>query len=280
MTTMIKRVNKKQVLILKAIARYKFITYQQVIRLGIEKYKANVSKLVTDLRDSKRPLVRKIPHRNGEPAKHYLTPKGKEILLELYDDLDADKILTVPKILYTDTQDQKHRTTTIDIQIELDFACQRNHIDILFCDRYFDTVGNNRIDKNLKSKTAFVFEGKKSVKADLVFMLQTSKQRELYILELENGKDTKKAVEKCFNHAKAILLKSANEKYDYNQGYRTLWIFEHQSIMEATINRLRKNPFFENLHEYFLFKSLDAIQEDFFEDWVNLGGTSRKLYYI
>lgn len=277
---MIKRINRKQILILKACAKYKFLTYAQVTRLWIEKHKSNISKLFKDLRESKRPLVRKIPHRNGEPAKHYLTNKGKEVLMELYSDLEETEIHVVPNILYTDTQDQKHRCTTIDIQIELDFACQKHEVDLLFCDRYFDTVGNNRVEKNLKSKTAFVYEGKKSVKPDIVFMLQTTKQKELYVVELENGKDTKKAIEKCIRHGKAILNKSANQKYNFEIGYRTLWVFEYSSIMQATMDKLRANPFFRNMNEYFLFKPLKDLHSDFFENRVNISGQERKLYYM
>ena len=272
--------SNKKVLLLKAIAKYKFLTFNQIIRLGIEKHKANVSKLCKDLRESKRPLIRKIPHNNGEPAKHYLTKRGKEVLLDLCEDIQAEHIHIVPTILYTDTQDQKHRCTTIDIQIALDTTCVSHNLEMLFCDRYFDTVGNNRIDKNLKSKTAFVYEANKSVKADIIFMLQTSKQKELYVLELENGKDTKKAVEKCINHAKAILLKSANEKYHFPQGYRTLWIFEHESIMQATISKLKENSFFSHLTEYFLFKPLSELDQDMTQDWRNIAGQKRKLYYL
>ena len=261
------------------MAKYKFITYAQVMKLGIEKHKTNISKHCKELRESKRPLIRKIPHRNGEPAKHYLTAKGKEVLLELYDDLNNEQIHFVPSIIYTDTQDQKHRTNTIDIQIDLDFACAKEEIECLFCHRYFDTTGNNRTDKNLKSKTAFLYDEGKSVKADMVFMLETKKQKELFVVELEQGKNTKKAIEKCFVHAKAILLKSANEKYGFNRGYRTLWIFEHRSIMEATIDRLAQLSFFEHMKEYFLFKALEDIGEDFFEGWRNVAGVQRKMYY-
>ena len=59
----------------------------------------------------------------------------------------------------------------------------------------------------------------------MIFMLQTPKQKELYLLELENGNDTKKSVEKCIKHGQAIFLGSANEKYHHKMGYRTLWIF-------------------------------------------------------
>ena len=78
---MIKRLNKKQVLALKALARYKFLTYSQMGKLGIEKSRNKCSGLFSDMRDGKRPLVKKIPHQLGAEAKHYLTKKGKEVLL-------------------------------------------------------------------------------------------------------------------------------------------------------------------------------------------------------
>lgn len=276
---MIRPINKKQEQMLRAIAKYKFITYAQVKRLSIESYSTNISSMCKAMRESKRPLIRKIPHRNGTPVKHYLTSIGKNVLLELYNDLNDEDIHFVPSILYTDTQDQKHRTTTIDLQIELDLFCQKEQIEVFFCDRYFDTVGNNRINKNLKSKTAFLYKESKSVKADMVFMIQTKKQKELYVLELENGRDSKKAVEKCMQHAHAILRKSANEKYSFPRGYRTLWIFEHQSILQSTMSRLKKKPFLKNMTEYFLFKPLENIEDDFFNGWLNLAGIKRKIYY-
>ena len=277
---MIRRLNRKEVEVLKAASMYKFITYEQVKRLSIEFDKGNISRLFKGLRESKRPLVRKIPHRNGEPAKHYLTKKGKEVLLELYDDLDADKMHSFSSILYTDTQDQKHRTTTIDIQIEINLSCQEQGLELLSIDRYFDVVGNNRISKNLRSKTAFHYDENRSVKTDIIFFVQTPKQKEMYVLELENGKDTKKAVEKCVRHGKAILLKSANGKYGFKSGYRTLWVFEYQSIMVATMDALKQSPFFRNMHEYFLFKPLKDIGNNFFDNWVNIAGSGRKLYYL
>ncbi|MEO1419274.1 MAG: hypothetical protein AAFW00_28735 [Bacteroidota bacterium] len=277
---MIRRLQDKQVRILKALARYKFLTYKQMIALGIEKYNSNLSNLVKQLRESKRPLVRKIPHRNGDAAKFYLTLKGKQVLLELYDDLTEENLHYVKKVIYTDTQDQKHRIGTIDIQIALDQACEKTGVKVLWYERYFDTVGNNRVSKNLQSKTAILYEKNKSLKADLTFLLQTPAQQELYLLELENGTDSQKSVAKCVNHAKAIFLGSANEKYGFQQAYRTLWVFEQESIMQIVREQLKQMPFFENLTEYLLFKPLaDVRGEEFLSGWLNIEGEVRKLYY-
>ena len=213
---MINRFSDKQIAILTNLAHYKFLTYDQLIRLGVSKHKSNLSNLVAGLRDGKSPYVRKIPHRFGVPAKHYLTKRGMEVLVELSKAEEKD--IHFPKtVITTDTQDQKHRTSTVDIQIAIDQAAIASGLEVTFCDRYFDTTGNNRVAKNLKSKTAFIYEGGKTLKADMTFMLGSEEVEELYLLELENGQDAKKAVPKCIMHAKAILSGSANQKFDYNK---------------------------------------------------------------
>ena len=277
---MVRHLNNKQCRLLKACGRFKFLSFDQVQRLGIEKDKGNISRLFKSLRESRKPLVRKIPHNNGEPAVHYLTPTGRKVLIDLFPDEETENIHFVPTILYSNTQDHRHRMTTINIQIEIELCCIENEICLGKVERYFDTVGENRVSKSLKSKTAFLYDNLHSVKADLIFFLQTQKQLEMYVTELEMGKDTKKAVTKCVRMAKAILLKSANIKYGFERGYRTLWIFEHESIMFSTMNRLKENPFFTHLSEYFLFKPLPAIGYRFFEGWLNLTGKERKIYYL
>ena len=181
-----------------------------------------------------------------------------------------------------DTSDdkEKHRALTIDFQIELDLACAREDIQVLFCDRYFDKTGNTR-DRNLKSRTALIFEGDKTLEADMTFMLQLENgQNELYLFEQENGTDSGKGVDKMIQHAKAIVHGHAHEKYEYKRAYRTLWVFEEAGTMQAILKRLEDNPFFVNMKEYFLLKSGEEIRDDFFGGWRNLDSQERKLFYL
>lgn len=260
------------------LARYKYLTYRQMQRLGVDSHVPNLSKQLSGLKNGSISYVKNIPHGFGVEAKHYLTAKGKDVLQELCD-LPEEQIHFPKGVVKTDTQDQKHRTSIIDIQIELDIAAAQQGIEVLFCDRYFDTTGSNRIAKDLKSKTAIIYEDNKTLKADMTFMLQTPTQKELYLAELERGSDAQKAVPKCIMHGKAILLGSANERYSFKRGYRTLWIFEHRATMESVLERLNGIDFFKNLKEYFLFKPLEEIKQDFFDGWLNLEGKKRKMYY-
>lgn len=279
---MIERLEPKQIRILKALARYKFLTYKQIIRLGIFNHKSNLSNAMIGLRDRRRPFARTIPHGVGSgDARHYLTKFGKKVLLQLYgEEYSESTIQFVDKVIYTDSQDQDHRTSIVRIQIELDFACYENDLQLILCERYFDTVGNRRKDNNLISKTAIEFEKGASINADLTFMIQTPFQRELYLLELENGNDVKKGLKKCIKHGKAILSGTANEKYNHPHGYRTLWVFKTKSTMHGTMKLIQSSPFFDNLREFYLFKSLEEIKSEFLGGWMNASGQERKLYYI
>jgi hypothetical protein len=275
---MITRFSPKQISILTALARYKFLTYSQMMQLGIDQHRSNLSLLLKDLRESKFQMVKKIPHGMGEEVKHYLNEKAILVLKEL-SGLEEQEIHCPRGTILTHTQDQAHRTSIINFHITLDLACQKAGVALLFCDRYFDTVGNNRVEKNLKSKTAFEVTGSSSIKPDVTFMLQSTLQKELFLVELENGRDSKKSIEKCIRHGEAMLTGAVNKRYDFQSGYRILWIFEHEGAMEAVIKDLHSRPLFEPLTEYFLFKPLSKIGEDIFLSWRNVAGKERKMFY-
>ncbi len=275
---MITRFSPKQIQVLQALARYKFLTYSQMMQLGIERHRSNLSTLLKDLRESSFPMVKKIPHGMGDEVKHYLTEKSISVLQDLCE-LEESEIHCPKGTILTDTQDQVHRTRIIDFHIALDLACQQEGVTLLFCDRYFDTVGNNRVEKNLKSKTAFEYKPNSSIKPDMAFKLQTTSQEELFLVELENGRDAKKTVEKCIRHGEAVLTGSVNQRYDFNRGYRVLWVLEFEATLESVLGKLAGLPLFQNLTEYFLFKSLSQMGKEVFLGWHNVAGNERKMFY-
>ena len=274
---MIERINDKQKNILLALAKYKFLTYDQMLRLGIERHKSNLSKQISGMIKSRKSYIQKIPHRPGTSTKFYLTKRGKELLVSHFD-IEVESIHFPKGKITTDTQDQKHRTRIIDLHLALENEYTKQDCDLLFCHRYFDTIGNNRINRNLKSQTALPFNSN-SVKADMIFMLQTPLQKELYIVELENGRDTKKAITKCHEHAELLFQGGVHEKYNFKQGYRTLWVFEHETTLLKTRQALSNDPLFEHISEYFLFNTYSSSSSSFFTHWTNINNQKRKLFY-
>ena len=258
---MISRLNPKQLEIVKNLGRFKFLTYEQFIVLGIDKHIPNLSNLVTQL--VKINFVGKIPQRIGNKAKFYLTKKGADYLLETHE---MEAHYPIGKIA-TDTQDTKHRTAIIDLHIAFSIY------DLVFFDRYFDTTGSVR-EKSLKAKTA-IKTSKGIVKPDAIFMIQTPKQKELYVLELEMGKDKKKSFDKILAHSSALREKQLNRQLNFNAGYRVLLIFEHQTIMHSTLELVKDS----DLKEYYLCQSLEDFSDPQ-EGWINLLKEPRQLFYV
>lgn len=276
---MISIIKPKQLLILRALGQFTFLNYNQFITLGIDKYKSNLSNLIKGLRESRKPLVKKIPHNFSETAVFYLTRRGAKVLSEIDVKLSASSIHFPKGAITRNTQDAVHREQTINLQIAFELFCKENHATIILCQRYFDSAINSN-EKKLKSSTGIIYEGGKSLKSDMVILLEFNHQKELFLLELERGKNTKKAVEKCIQHAKALLLGSANRAYNFKKGYRILFVFEYKSLFELTLKALKKESFFDNIKEYFLFKTLEQFNSSNLKDgWVSIAEEKRKMYY-
>lgn len=273
------RYNDKKLKILSALSHYQYNSYSQMKRLGIEVHTSNLSTLMKDLTHARKPLVKAIPHRPNFEKLFYLTNHGAEVLTELTE-VKKEEIKFPKHKVNTSSPEQKHRSQTINFQIELDLASKEKEIVVLFCDRYFDVTGNTR-EKNMKSKTALIYEGKKALKADMIFMIQLPNgEKELFTHEHENGSDSQKSVDKMIQTGQALLKGEAHDKYEFNKAYRTLWVFENEGTIGAVLKKIKGNIFFENMKEQFLLKAEKEIKDDFFGGWRNLDGEERRLYYL
>lgn len=186
-------------------------------------------------------------------------------------ELDEDEILS-PKGRATHfTQDYFHRKYTIDFQIAITKTAEQEGMEVAFFDRYFDKVGSNRkgdsvsIAKITLGKNAYLIP-------DAVFLLEHEQEKYFYCAEIYNGKDTKRVVTQLEKHVRALETGSPSIKYGIDKGNRVLCLFEHLSIQQAVIKRLRGDEFFANVTEYFLFKHLDDLKTAPFDNWLNLDG--------
>jgi len=269
---MISLLSSKQISIIQLLGHFSILTVEQFIKLGIEKDKGNLSRLLKSLRERRKPLIRKIPHLKGIPSKHYLSKYGKEIL-EQSSTFNTDKeILYFKSILQFETQDMKHRSSLIDIEIELNNLCKSHKIELIFCDRYFDKG-------QISAKTSLKLNTHRFLIADIIFQLRTRSQNEFYILELENGLDAKKSFQKCLNYLDLFKTNEISRTYEFDSGFRTLWVFEHESTMKSVQRRISSNVSFDKLQEHFLFKTLEGFLKNTYVSWLNVVLKERKLFY-
>lgn len=169
--------------------------------------------------------------------------------------------------------DYKHRKHTIDIGIYLYQFAEKEGLEVEFFDTYFDTTGNNRTDKNLQHKNKIHLDSLNFIIPDGVFVLKGEARRRLFLLEVYNGKGTKRVLSQMEKHAYAIGKGSPSQKYAFDKGHRVLSVFEFDSIKTATIIRMQQENLFAELKDHFLFKSLETLNPDtFYSDWQNMGG--------
>lgn len=248
--------NSKQIKIVQALSRYKFLSRSQMVRLGIEYYKSNFSKYCS-------PLVKAdyIGQLDGKKYDlgiiYYLKRKGASYI-------ENNDLKISPDINYVrndpnnSTQFWQHRKYAIDCQIELNASSQELNIPVLFYERDIETVGSIKKDGQLIRKTRITFDNGRYIEPDANFKISTPNGDKLYCLELENRTYTKQSFEKMQRHISALNQKLLSKKYDHPKAYRILMVYTDISIMNAVMSEVKNN--ISDVRKWVLFKAYDQIQ--------------------
>ncbi|WP_045113463.1 hypothetical protein [Microscilla marina] len=279
-----KALTVSQTKILESLAIYKFLTSSQMVTLEVMTHEKNINTQIRFLRGLPKPLMDSenfgsIPKIGRLESIHFLTKKGKQLLIEElgYSPEDIRLPTNNNSLFY---QDYFHRKYTIDCHIRASNWAKESGIEVLFFDRYFDKVGNNRIDKNMRAKTKINLKNKQYLIADGVLMiLLPDGAQELYCLEMYDGKDTLRTLKQLKKHVEAIEIGSVSEQYGLPYAHRVLCVFEHEGLQKAVIKRANQESEFTNVKEFFLTKTLQSVLEQPFDKgWVNLLGEEVGVY--
>lgn len=279
-----KALTVSQTNILQSLATYKFLKSSQMVRLEVMTHEKNINTQIRFLRGLSKPLMDSenfgsIPKIGRLESIHFLTKKGKQLLIEeLGFDPEDIRLPTNSNSLFY--QDYFHRKYTIDCHITVNNWAKKNGIEVLFFDRYFDKVGNNRINKNMRAKTRISLKDKHYLIADGIFMiLLPDAAQELYCLEMYDGKDTLRTLKQLKKHVEAIEVGSVSEQYGLPYAHRVLCIFEQEGLQKAVIKRTNQEREFTHVKEFFLTKTLqNVLDQPFDKGWVNLLGEEVEMY--
>lgn len=268
---MIKVLSNAQTNILLSLARYKFLTSSQFLKLGISNRRSNLSVMLKPLKESKRPFIGEmefafVPSKGRLENFYYLKPKGKRLLVEssLIDESD----IRMPKgrtVLFT--QDYFHRKYTIDCQISCDLAAKELGISVIHFDRYFDKTGNNRTSKNLQAKTKIGI-GNDYLIADGTLLLAKGETSRLFALELYNDNNTRRITEQISKHIEGIKDSSLCHNYGLKKGHRLLAIFTQKEMISHVSKRLTNTGF----DDFILLNDYASVTNNFFKGWQSLAG--------
>ena len=153
-------------LIFESLARYRFLTSSQMIRLGISGDKSNLHKRLVRLREQSKPFISYVKFTGiykikGIEYVYYLTNRGADLIAENLGYLLED--IKFPKGKVDFPKHYKHRKDCIDIQIALFEWAEKNGYVVESYDSYFDMEKAGR-GKNYISKTAIVYDSENGEK--------------------------------------------------------------------------------------------------------------------
>jgi len=267
-------ITERQLQILEALARFKFLTSDQIAKLFKLKNTNSINTLLLNLKERKRPLVDYkefglLPLHGRLARMHFLTSYGKDIVQEdLGYSPESIKFVKNSASLYR--RDYFHRRDTVTFNMYFQQWLANNGYQLEFFNYYFDRTGSNRNNTGETLNSLQVKDFK--IVPDGIGLFNTPERPYLFLFEQHNGKDKMRAVNQIAGHCMAISQGSASDKYEVDKAARVYYVYEEESCKRAVMKELRDNPNYKDVNKYFLFKTMESLQIDFYTGWQHFNG--------
>lgn len=281
----------KNIDILEALNEYRFLTVQQMVRLGIADTNTTMYRYMKNFNSGKAKHIgtvhyKDLPEHGRLPSMHFLKKAGAEVLQEQLN-LLPEQIGFKDYDLHFE-RDRAHRIQLVDFHIALKQFCTIYNGDIEFFHVYYDFSGANRTKDEtreaLRSDTKIDYKDT-YIRPDFnCCIYDHTGKRSLFTGEIQRGKDTKRNVEKIKAHAYAMAEGALSQAYGEDTFYKVLYIFNDKDAMRLTLDRVNKDPnlveLLEQLKRYFVFTTGDDVIFDIQNHWKQLDGSSVELWDI
>ena len=270
---------EKQVTVLEHLSHFKVLTSSQLVQLKVYKYRGDVTNTLKPLLSFKKPLIGK---KNFQPdpsygkveSTYYLTKYGRDYLVKkLNYKKDVIKYINNDNDLFK--KDYYHRKSTVDFHIGLKQWIESEDGEIIFCNGYFDKVGNNRVKNSSKHVYALNrLELKKGLSfiPDMISMFTVNNREYLFLFEQHNGNSTNRLVKQLESHLESITEDLFENQFGFQKSPRITIVCESESVKINTIKRLKQDKKFDNFYNFFIFKSNSELQQSFNQNWSLLDG--------
>ena len=270
--------------ILKALATYKYLTISQFLMLNIG-IRNRIYEAIKTLHGygfiRYAEFVSYIRHNGKVQRVHYLTPRGAKFLIDNTPNLHYDDV-RYPKSTILFTHDYYHRVSSINTQISAMKWIQQSNFSLVRYVNYFDVTGSRRKHHTNPSHaiTRIEFGNNLFLDADAILIYENHEQKpKIILIETYNGDDTKRTVGQLRKHSYAVKHGLAAKKYNIHAPTRVCSTFETKEAMQAVIERLKDDEYFQfkNIELYFYFAVADDVITDFDTAFVDLSGTRRRM---
>lgn len=279
------KITPTQESILLHLSKYKFLTTKQMLRLGVASHQPGISKNLGKLRRLKwvdgadftvtQRDKGKVRNRKAESF-YFLTKKGASEIIERRE--LAEHQVKFPKGTSTLFSDKYfHRKYAIDCEVEANLCALEKGYKVVLFDRDFDRTGSNRTSKGVSAKTKIESKDRHIV-PDGNFILSNGQDYKLFTFELHNERNPKEIVKQLVWHTYAVENGSLGVKYKVQKLHRVLNVFVNEGKMKAMLTRLQGMKEFDEMENFFFFKSLDQVKNGlFYDEWLNLSGQVKNL---
>lgn len=258
-----------EIKILEALAVYRFMTAEQLARVG--------AAARTHIHDTLRTLSRRKPHMVhmldfgvrqgiGRLARLYaLTPHGASVIAD-YDAAFGD--LLTHRHLNAFAEQYEHRVGCVDFHIRLRQWAAGFGATVNFFDADYDPVSGGGPGKQPTKKTHIPMQKHGAIIPDAIFSVTDNRSVvRLYAFELYRRKHTARVVEQLEPYLDAFTSNAIENRYQYPNAVRVLVLFDSSQGMELVCERLRQHPGFRHDKEAFHLASEERVKADITEGW-------------
>jgi DNA-binding PadR family transcriptional regulator len=203
---------------------------------------------------------------------YFITPKGLE-MLESHKNVFID----YPKMpargsTVVVVKDFFHRFNTTSVNIAIYLHLLAHNVPIRLLASYFDKLGSAK-KKTLTARTTIPLDGLGYYIPDSVIMTDHC----LYLIEMYCDKNSDRIMNQLGTHAKAIALGTPGKTFGIAANPLVLCVFEHESIKEAVMKRLKTNENFDSMSKLFFFASLADVKTDCANAWHTINNEFLKM---
>ena len=272
-----------QLRILEELARYKYLTSSQMVRLGLATVRNNIYRAVKPICGPKKPIDKKnfspIPGVGKLESVYYLRPSGADILVQELD-YSKEKIRLHKGSFFG--RDYMHRVRTIDFHLSWNgFSRIRRLFPLTLC-TYFDFQGANHSSSGgrLQSKARIPVTGHHSeyIVPDMVIRAKQNNGREMFFLfEMADGHDTAYILRQAFGHVLALSQGTPSKAFQTSVSPRILYVFEHKSTLRAVAQRFLEDDRFSEFNEWFLLGLHESVIRNMQGSWYHCNQTKASL---
>lgn len=255
--------------IFEALATYRYLTAEQMMRLGVTSAKRHLYVVLRKLKLRQPHVIVELDFgtlvgHGRLPRLYALTPRGAEILSEA---LRYDEHIDAPKRVTKFKRDYFHRMNCVDFHITLRLWAKRHGAAIDFFETYYDHATEQSARGGFYPKTRIrISSGVLVPDAMFSFTTRDGKQR-LCAFEMYNGTETGRVQKQLRRYVAAHNEEAIEDTYKYEAAARLICVFDTKRGQELVKSRMAGDRGFSAFAPFVFSKTIGEVGENFVSGW-------------